>query len=145
MRRREIVQTFNSHIYRELSKPAEERRARSSSDLRIENELFRELHKADILNEEMGNLSPVLKEKIAELRNLASRKSALSKREEPKETQMIHFTEYVMRSEYPYHSHFEYPHPHPSYPSSSAVLHSRGKRDLLLKSVKARHILSRSA
>lgn len=129
MRRREIVQTYNSHIYRELPNTTGETRAQSSSDLRIDNDLFGEFHKADILNEEIGNLSPVPKEKIAELRNLANRESALSKREESKETQMIHFTEYVMHSDYP---------------SNSSVLHSRGKRDLFMKSVKARHILSRS-
>ena len=128
MRRREIVQAYNSHIYRELPKTTEERRVQSSSDLRIENELFGEFHKTDILNEEMANLSPVLKEKIAELRNLTNRKSALSRREESKETQLIHFTEYVMDSDYP----------------SNSVLHSRGKRDLFMKSVKARHILNRS-
>jgi hypothetical protein len=108
-----------------------ERKIKSSNELRKEPELFGDFSRS-VLNEEERPTSPVFQEKIIELKGLMEKRLALSKRGEKLPYQNVHFTEYVLQS------------CHPQIPSTS-VLHSRHRKDCLLtKSLKVRHLNSRS-
>lgn len=81
------------------------------------------------LNQEIEVLTPILDGRIIELRRLMYRKPCNTNRETSRELN-VHFTQYVLRSQFP---------------SSPTVLHSRNKKECpFMRSVKARSLMSKS-